>query len=642
MKKKILTIIITAALSAIMAIPSFADATRVVTLGNDLSIQQKAQMLKYFGIEDESAVEIIYVNNDQERYYLGAYIPLEQIGDRTFSCSYVKPTTSGGIQVKTANLDYVTCNMIATTLSTCGVTNCQVVAASPIVVSGTGALTGIILAYQQASGETLDETKVELANKEMVVTAGLSEQVGQSNAIAVVNETKYETIENNITNIDEINNVINNISNEYNIEIDDSQKEEIANLVSEIAQQNYEIESLKKTLAEVQANVIEDTNAPETIQQEVIERNDEIIEEEKKVEEESTTAEDIDTNIDIDINIDSDTEVVISEETSIPEETEENILDNTDSSALSDDGTPVQESDTMSTVVEQETTAEAIEPETTTGDTGIADDGDWEVFNFDEETTTDILNDVTEADAEVYPAEESDVIPESMAADDMESIEPANEEASMEKDQIIDEEYLIDGEEKSETKETLYSEEDFANLPEIVDKYEMYTTLKEKLTDYAAEFSEEENGDVIKEMTENILKKFVDYSVKEAKRELAEEETSLEMEEVLIPETDEIPVSETEEDLTTEEEILISEETEDIVIRKEYENMDLINNDILAALEKIVYEELDTNKDVLNSTVTITISEDGEVTDTLQTIYDDVMEIAEEVYSGETNTDEEE
>jgi hypothetical protein len=40
--------------------------------------------------------------------------------------------------------------------------------------------------------------------------------------------------------------------------------------------------------------------------------------------------------------------------------------------------------------------------------------------------------------------------------------------------------------------------------------------------------------------------------------------------------------------------------------------------------------------------VTITISEDGEVTDTLQTIYDDVMEITEEVYSGETNTDEEE
>ncbi len=636
MKKKILTTIITVALSAIMAIPSFADATRVVTLGNDLSIQQKAQMLKYFGIEDESAVEIIYVNNDQERYYLGAYIPLEQIGDRTFSCSYVKPTTSGGIQVKTANLDYVTCNMIATTLSTCGVTNCQVVAASPIVVSGTGALTGIILAYQQASGETLDETKVELANKEMVVTAGLSEQVGQSNAIAVVNETKYETIENNITNIDEINNVVNNISNEYNIEIDDSQKEEIANLVSEIAQQNYEIESLKKTLAEVQANVIEDTNAPETIQQEVIERNDEIIEEEKKVEEESTTAEDIDTNINIDINVDNNTEIIV------PEETEENILDNTDSSALSDDGTPVQESDTMSTVVEQETTTEAVEPETTTGDTGIADNGDWEVFNFDEETTTDILNDVTEADTKIYPAEESDVIPESMAADDMESIEPTNEEASMEEDQSIDEEYLIDIEEESETEETLYSEEDFANLPEITDKYELYTALKEKLTDYAAGFSEEENGDVIKKMTEDILKKFVDYSVKEVKGEPSEEETILETEEISVPETDEIPVSETEEDLTTEEDALISEETEDIVIRKEYENMDLINNDILATLEKIVYEELDTNKDVLNSTVTITISEDGEVTDTLQTIYDDVMEIAEEVYSGETNTDEEE
>lgn len=597
MKKKISTAFITMALSALLAIPSFADATRVVTLGNDLSLQQKVQMLQYFGV-DENSVEIIYVNNDQERYYLGAYIPLEQIGDRTFSCSYVKPTTSGGIQVKTANLDYVTCNMIATTLSTCGVTNCQVVAASPIVVSGTGALTGIILAYQQASGETLDETKVELANREMVVTAGLSEQVGQSNAIAIVNETKYETIENNITNIEEINNVVNNISNEYNIEIQDSQKEEIANLVAEIAQQNYEIDALKKTLAEVQANVIEDTDAPKEVQQEVIQRNDDIIQEEEKKEEETTTTERIDT----DINADTDTDINISEETDTTEETEENILDNTDSSALSGDGTPVQESDTLSPVVEQETTTETTESETTTENTGLIDDGDWEIFDFsqDEETT-----DIIETDTTEY-TEPTDM-----------------QEASKDEDTSIDEEYLIDEEETTEAEEKLYSEEDFANIPEISDKYVLYTELKEKLNDYATELSEDETDDPIKEMIEEILKKFVDYSVKEAKGEI-EEETSTEAEEILVPEID---------TSLNEEESLISEETKDIVIRKEYEKIKCINNDILAAFEKIVYEELDKNKDVLNDEVAIVISENEEAIDVLQKIYDDIMSIAEEVYT---------
>lgn len=594
MKKKISTAFITMALSALLAIPSFADATRVVTLGNDLSLQQKVQMLQYFGV-DENSVEIIYVNNDQERYYLGEYIPLEQIGDRTFSCSYVKPTTSGGIQVKTANLDYVTCNMIATTLSTCGVTNCQVVAASPIVVSGTGALTGIILAYQQASGETLDETKVELANREMVVTAGLSEQVGQSNAIAIVNETKYETIENNITNIEEINNVVNNISNEYNIEIQDSQKEEIANLVAEIAQQNYEIDALKKTLAEVQANVIEDTDAPKEVQQEVIQRNDDIVQEEKK-EEETTTTERTDT----DINIDTEN-INISEETDTTEETEENILDNTDSSALSGDGTPVQESDTLSPVAEQETTTEVTESETTTENTGLIDDGDWEIFDFsqDEETT-----DIIETDTTEY-TEQTDV-----------------QEASKDEDTSIDEEYLIDDEETTEAEEKLYSEEDFANMPVISDKYVLYTELKEKLNDYTIEFSEDETDDTIKEMIEEILEKFVDHSVKDAKGEI--EETSTEAEEILVPETD---------TSLNEEESLISEETKDIVIRKEYEKINCINNDILAAFEKIVYEKLDKNKDVLSNEVVIVNSENEETIDTLQKIYDDIMSIAEEVYT---------
>ncbi len=616
MKKKFSTALLTIALSTLLAVPSFADATRVVTLGNDLSIQQKAQMLQYFGV-NENSVEIIYVNNDQERYYLGSYIPLEQIGDRTFSCSYVKPTTSGGIQVKTANLDYVTCNMIATTLSTCGVTNCQVVAASPIVVSGTGALTGIILAYQQASGETLDEAKVELANREMVVTAGLSEQVGQSNAIAIVNETKYEIIENNITNIEEINNVVNNISNEYNIEIEDNQKEEIANLVAEIAQQNYEIEALKKTLAEVQANVIEDTDAPEAVQQEVIERNDQIVQEEEKKAEETTTTE-ADANINTDV-----IDTVISEETDTPDETEENILDNTDSSALSGDGTPVQESDTLSPVVEQETTTEAVESETTTENTGIVDDGDWEIFDFsqDEQTNDSAPEDVTKSDWEVYTSDESDTDSDN-TTDNAESADI--QEASKNEDASMDEEYLIDDEETAEVEEYLYSEADFADMPEIADKYMLYTTLKEKLNDYAAESAEKENGDAIKKMIEEILEKFVDYSVKDAKGETKEETSASKIEEIIISETDDSLIT---------EELLTDKEPEDIVSRKEYEKMDCINNDILAALEKIVYEELETNKDILKDTATIIISEDEEETDTLQTIYDDIMGIAEEVYT---------
>ena len=123
-------------------------------------------MLKYFGIRDRSSVEILTITNDDEREHLGSFVPLEQIGTHTYSCAYVCPTNSGGIRVKTANLSWVTSNMIATTLSTSGIRNCDVIAASPFRVSGTGALTGVMMAYEEASGTRLDEDKKKLATGE--------------------------------------------------------------------------------------------------------------------------------------------------------------------------------------------------------------------------------------------------------------------------------------------------------------------------------------------------------------------------------------------------------------------------------------------------------------------------------------------
>ena len=107
------------------AVPTMADSVKVVTLGADLTQDQKNTMMKYFNV-DSNQVQILTITNQDERDHLSAYVPLEQIGTRTVSCAYVKPTQSGGIKVRTANLNWVTCNMIATSLSTSGVKNCEV------------------------------------------------------------------------------------------------------------------------------------------------------------------------------------------------------------------------------------------------------------------------------------------------------------------------------------------------------------------------------------------------------------------------------------------------------------------------------------------------------------------------------------
>ena len=235
-------------------IPAMADASKVVTLGADLTDEQKNTMMNYFKA-DASQVQVISVTNQDEHDLLGKYIPSEQIGTRTLSCAYVKPTQSGGIKVRTANLNYVTCNMIATALSTAGVTNCEVVAACPYEVSGTGALTGVMKAYESASGQELDSTKKDLAANEVVVTGDVAQQVGQDNATNIINQAKMQIIGDNIQNADEIYNIVYNIAEQNGVSLSQDEIDTIVSLLQQIAQQNYDIQEMKQTLANIQQNL---------------------------------------------------------------------------------------------------------------------------------------------------------------------------------------------------------------------------------------------------------------------------------------------------------------------------------------------------------------------------------------------------
>ena len=240
-------------------VPAMADGTKVVTLGADLTQDQKNTMMNYFKA-DSSQVQVITVTNQDERDLLGNYVPSEQIGTRTLSCAYVKPTQSGGIKVRTANLNYVTCNMIATALSTAGVNNCEVVAACPYEVSGTGALTGVMKAYESASGQALDSTKKDLAAKEVVVTGDVAQQVGQDNATNIINQAKLQIIGDNIQNADEIYNIVNNIAVQNGITLSQDELDTIVSLLQQIAQQNYDIQEMKKTLEDIQQNLEDSKN----------------------------------------------------------------------------------------------------------------------------------------------------------------------------------------------------------------------------------------------------------------------------------------------------------------------------------------------------------------------------------------------
>ena len=325
--------------------PVFADASKVVTLGADLTDAQKQTMMKYFNVSSDQ-VQVMTITNEDEHKHLDNIAPQSQIGSRTLSCAYVKPTQSGGIKVRTANLNWVTGNMIATTLSTSGVKNCEVVAACPMEVSGTGALTGIQMAYEKASGEKLDETKTKLANQEIVTTGELADKVGKNEATTVVNQSKMDVIQNGVQNADEIQNIVINVAEQNNISVSQDDIDRIVSLLEQISQQDYNYDDVKETLEQVDANTTGQTSSSD----------------------DTLDGESSDETVDVDADSSDD------------------IVNNVNDSILGDD---VIQSSTEDPGLEEETGADSQDTSNETGIPDATDDGTYSNEESSDESTSD-------------------------------------------------------------------------------------------------------------------------------------------------------------------------------------------------------------------------------------------------------------
>lgn len=357
MKKRnmIAALLCSACLVAGSVNPVFADASKVVTLGADLTDAQKQTMMKYFNVSSDQ-VQVMTITNEDEHKHLDNIAPQSQIGSRTLSCAYVKPTQSGGIKVRTANLNWVTGNMIATTLSTSGVKNCEVVAACPMEVSGTGALTGIQMAYEKASGEKLDETKTKLANQEIVTTGELADKVGKNEATTVVNQSKMDVIQNGVQNADEIQNIVINVAEQNNISISQDDIDRIVSLLGQIAQQDYNYDDVKETLEQVDANTTGQASSSD----------------------DTLDGESSDDTVDVD------------------EDSSDDIVNNVNDSILGDD---VIQSSTEDPGLEKETGADSQDTSNETGIPDATDDGTYgNEENSDESSTDESTSDESSTD----------------------------------------------------------------------------------------------------------------------------------------------------------------------------------------------------------------------------------------------------
>ena len=227
---------------------AYADSTIVVTLAKNLDEAQRKQILDLFNVSEET-VKIIEVTNEEERKYLEGIAPEEQIGKITISSAYVEVLGEGsGIDVETYNISWVTKEMYRNALVTAGVKDAKVIAAAPFSVSGTGAFTGILKAFEQASGKKISEEQKKTANEEVIKTGELGEQIGKEKATELVKSVKEKVVEKGAKSPEDIKKIIIDIAGRLDINLNAEQIDSISKLMEKINKLNLNTEEIKSQL----------------------------------------------------------------------------------------------------------------------------------------------------------------------------------------------------------------------------------------------------------------------------------------------------------------------------------------------------------------------------------------------------------
>ncbi|MCB2354642.1 DUF1002 domain-containing protein [Clostridium estertheticum] len=248
-KKLVLGVILTAA--SLFATPInnvYADSYKSVTIGADLTNQQKQNMLKYFNVDSNSA-SVVEVTSTEEKKYLGDTVSKGQLGNKSISCSYIEPTTTGGLVVDTHNVTWVNASMIKNALITAGIENANVKVSAPFTVSGTAAMTGILKGFENSKdGKKLDENTKKTANEEVAVTGKLGEKIGQDKASGLINEVKSEVIKDKPKDEEGIKKIVNNVTDNYNYKLSKDDVNNIVGLMTNVNKLNLDYNKVKGQL----------------------------------------------------------------------------------------------------------------------------------------------------------------------------------------------------------------------------------------------------------------------------------------------------------------------------------------------------------------------------------------------------------
>ena len=235
-----------------MASPVFAKSDYnpgdILALGSDLTDAQEAALRKYFNAPD--GTNTIYVTDEVIIKQLGLdpNDPANYAGG-CYSSAYVKLLDdNSGINVKATNLTEVTESMLMNALITSGITAADVKVSSPFKVTGTSALSGILAGVEEVGGFEISLKQKETAQKEIETTVEVGDEIGSEEASTIINDIKV--IKEQPKTEEEIKKIVENITNQYNVNISINAKDSIVNLMSHVNDLGLDYSELKSSLKE--------------------------------------------------------------------------------------------------------------------------------------------------------------------------------------------------------------------------------------------------------------------------------------------------------------------------------------------------------------------------------------------------------
>jgi uncharacterized protein YpuA (DUF1002 family) len=270
MHRKILAICLVTILLAVALVPTgFAasDKQVVITYGETTynSQQYKSIVDNYFAGKtnyDINAVESKVITAGDVNEISSGFSGKTYNSNQIFSSALLDLDQNGEITVEVDNsINTITPKMYMSALKSAGIQGGHVYVTSPVSATGESALAGIMDCYEEATDVEIPDNVKEAASQEISTQA---EIINNSNVSAddlsnLVDDVKEKVSEENITDHDTIVTIINDYSTNYNINISDSDIENLADTIEQVQLAQDDANAYKEQISDFVDNAASDS-----------------------------------------------------------------------------------------------------------------------------------------------------------------------------------------------------------------------------------------------------------------------------------------------------------------------------------------------------------------------------------------------